>query len=59
MLNMMQALGINPTESAYEILNGPNNWNCYPLAPLGCKAVVYKDGNTRGLWASQGVDGWY
>ncbi len=29
------------------------------MAPLGCKAVVYEDGNTRGLWASRGVDGWY
>ena len=29
------------------------------MAPLGCKAVVYEDGNTRGRWASRGVDGWY
>jgi hypothetical protein len=29
------------------------------LAPLGCKAIVYEDGNTRGLWASRGVDAWY
>jgi hypothetical protein len=27
--------------------------------PLGCKAVVYEDGDTRGLWASRGVGGWY
>jgi hypothetical protein len=24
-----------------------------------CKAVVYKDGDTRGSWASRGIDGWY
>jgi hypothetical protein len=29
------------------------------LAPLGCEAVVYEDGNTRGLWALQGIDAWY
>ncbi len=35
------------------------DWNRYPLAPLGCKAVVYEDGNTRGSWASQGIGRWY
>jgi hypothetical protein len=58
-LNMMQASRINPAISTCEALNGPYDWNQYPLSPLGCKAVVYKDGNTRGLWASQGVNGWY
>jgi hypothetical protein len=50
---------VNPTISAYETLNGPYDWNQYPLVPLGCKAVIYEDGNTRGLWASRGIDGWY
>ncbi len=58
-LNMMHASRIDPTISAYEILHGPYDWNRYPLTPLGCKAVVYKDRDTRGLWASRGVDGWY
>jgi hypothetical protein len=58
-LNMMHASRINPTISAYEALNGPYNWNRYPLAPLGCKAVVYEDGDSRGSWASHGVNGWY
>jgi hypothetical protein len=26
---------------------------------LGCKAIVYEDGNTRGSWTLQGVDAWY
>ncbi len=56
---MMRASRINQTISAYEQLNGSYDWNRYPLAPLGCKAVIYKDGNTRGSWASRGVDGWY
>jgi hypothetical protein len=30
-----------------------------PLAPLGCKAVVYEDGNKRGLWALRGAHSWY
>ncbi len=58
-LNLMQASQINPEILAYKALNGPYDWIRYPLAPLGCKAVVYKDWNTRGLWASRGIDGWY
>ncbi len=58
-LNMLRASRVNPSISAYEALHGPYDWNRYPLAPLGCKAVIYKDGDVRGLWASRGVDGWY
>ena len=58
-LNLPQASRIDPTKSAYEIINGPYNWNQYPLAPLGCKAVMYKGGDTWGSWALRGVDGWY
>jgi hypothetical protein len=58
-LNLMRASQINPEILAYEALNGPYDWNRYPLAPLGCKATVYKDEDTRGLWAARGIDGWY
>ena len=58
-LNLLRASRINPTISAYEALNGRYDWNRYPLAPLGCKAVIYRDGDIRGSWASRGVDGWY
>jgi hypothetical protein len=55
----MRASRIDPTRSTHEVLKWAYDWNRYPLAPLGCKAVVYKDGDTRGSWASRGVDGWY
>ncbi len=58
-LNMLRASGINPTKLAYKVLYRPYDWNRYPLTPLGCKAVVYKDRDTRGLWTLHGVDGWY
>ncbi len=58
-LNMMHTLRINPAILAYEALNGPYDWIRYPLAPLGCKAIVYEDGDTRGSWVSRGVDAWY
>jgi hypothetical protein len=55
----MHTLHINLSKLGYEILNGPYDWNQYPLDPLGCKAVIYEDGDTRGSWASRGVDGLY
>jgi hypothetical protein len=55
----MHASWIDPTVLAYKILSRLYDWNRYPLAPLGCKAMVYKDGDTQGLWASHGVDRWY
>ena len=47
-LNRMRASRVNPNMSAYKALNGPYDYDRYPLAPLGCKAIVYKDGDTRG-----------
>jgi hypothetical protein len=58
-LNMLHALRIDPTNLAYKVLYGPYDWNRHPLALHGCKSVVYKDGDTRGLWALHGIDGWY
>jgi hypothetical protein len=51
-LNLLRASQIDPTKSAYKTVNGPYNWNRYPLTQLGCKAVIYKDGNIRGSWTS-------
>ncbi len=58
-LNLMRCSSIDPSISAHKTLYGPYDWNRYPLTPLGCKAVVYEDGNTRGSWTSCGVDRWY
>ena len=58
-LNLMHRSQTEPSKSDYKTMNGPYNWNRYPLGPLGCKAVVYKDRDTRGLWASWGINGWY
>ena len=55
-LNLMRASRIDPKMSAYEALNGPYDWNPYPLATRGCKAVIYEDCGIRGSWASRGVD---
>ena len=47
-LNMMRASRVNPNILAYKALHGPYDWNRYPLEPLGCKAIVYENDNTRG-----------
>ncbi len=58
-LNLMQASHIDPNMPAYEAIWGPYDWNCFPLAPPGCKAVIYESPNARGLWGSHGTDKWY
>jgi len=57
--NLLRALQINPSILAYETLNGPYNWDWYPLAPPGCKAVIYEALAVHGSWASLGTDAWY
>ncbi len=57
-INLLQCSRVDPTKSVYEILEGLYNWNQYPLAPLGTKAVIYEDANTRALWAPHGLDAW-
>ncbi len=58
-LNLIRCSQIDPSKSVYKTMNRPYNWNRYPLAPLGCKAVVHEDGDTRGSWALWGINGWY
>jgi hypothetical protein len=45
-LNMMHPSHVNPNISAYAAVHSPYNWTHFPLAPLGCKAVVYKSPET-------------
>jgi hypothetical protein len=58
-LNMLCPSQINPNMSAYKAVHGPYDWNCFPLAPPGCKAVIYKAPASRGSWANHGTDVWY
>jgi hypothetical protein len=42
-INLLRCSRISPdNKSAYEILEGPYNFNCYPLAPLGTRAIILK-----------------
>ena len=58
-LNLLRASRTHPDISAYEALNGPYDWGRYPLAPPGCKAVIYESPATRGSWAVRGTDAWF
>jgi hypothetical protein len=58
-LDLLRKARINPNILAYEALNGPYNWDRYPLAPPGCKAIIYKAPAVRGLWVLRGTDAWY
>jgi hypothetical protein len=58
-LNLPRASRINPNILAYKAINSPYNWDWYPLAPPGCKAIIYEALAVRGSWASRGTDAWY
>ena len=64
-LNLLRTSRINPNILAYEALNGPYNWDRYPLAPPGCKAIIYKTqqlgalghrvGQMNGIWGHRQI----
>ncbi len=58
-LNILQPSCIDLTKWDYEAIHGPYNWNRFPLAPPGCKAVIYESPKARPLWGSHGIDAWY
>jgi hypothetical protein len=58
-LNMLRPSHIDPTMSACKALHGPYDWNRFPLAPPGSKAVIYEAPKSRGSWASHGTGAWY
>jgi hypothetical protein len=51
----MQALRIDPNMLAYEAIWGPYDWNRFPLAPLGCKAIGVHMIGTVFPWHPWGV----
>ena len=58
-LNLLRKSRTNPNILAYKALNGPYNWDRYPLAPPGCKAIIYEALAVQDLQASHGTNAWY
>eukprot|EP00957_Ditylum_brightwellii_P069106 5245830-Ditylum_brightwellii.AAC.1 len=50
-LNLLQRSRTNPKLSAHAQLNGNHDFNVFPLAPPGARAVVYDNPNERSSWA--------
>ena len=58
-LNLMRPSRLNPRMKAEAMMNGPFDFNCTPIAPLGSKVLVHEKPVVRGTWAPHAVDGWY
>eukprot|EP00804_Cyclotella_cryptica_P030451 CCRYP_008524-RA/>CCRYP_008524-RA protein AED:0.26 eAED:0.26 QI:0/0/0/1/1/1/2/0/901 len=58
-LNMLHTSRIDPTKSAYEILEGPHDFNQTPWAPPGCRAILHEPVSTQTSWGPCGTDAWY
>ena len=58
--NTLRTSRINPKKSAYHQLHGRRyDWNRFPLAPPGTRAVLYLDPDNRSSWGMRGIDAWY
>eukprot|EP00984_Skeletonema_dohrnii_P002769 scaffold955_cov79-Skeletonema_dohrnii-CCMP3373.AAC.11 len=59
-INLVRTSRIDPTKSAYHQFHGHKyDWNRFPMAPPGTKAVVYESPDQRTSWGTRGVDAWY
>jgi hypothetical protein len=58
-LNMLRTSRIDPSKSAYEVLEGPHDFNRHPWAPPGCRAVIHEPADSRSSWGPRGIDAWY
>jgi hypothetical protein len=55
-INLLRQSRVQPNISAYKTLEGPYDWNRYPMAPPGTKAIIYEDAETRTSWALHGLN---
>jgi hypothetical protein len=58
-LNLLRTSRHDPTKSAYEQLHGEYDFNKWPMAPPGTKAVIWENPTSRQSWAPRGIDAWY
>jgi hypothetical protein len=50
---------VNPKLSAYAVLDGQFNFDKTPLAPVGTRALILLDPNSRKTWQNHALDAWY
>jgi hypothetical protein len=58
-LNMLRFSCRNPNQSANQEIYSPFDFNKTPFAPLGTKALIYDDPDSRASWAPHATDGYY
>ena len=58
-INLQRTSRIDPTKSAFEVIEGKFNYNHTPIPPPGTKALVYVDPKNQATWAPHALDGWY
>ena len=58
-VNLVRASHLQPRLSAYAQIHGNYDYNRYPLAPAGCKVVVYETPNQRPTFNNHGIVGYY
>jgi hypothetical protein len=55
-LNLLRTSRHDPTKSAYKQLNGPYDFNKWPMAPPGTNAVIWENPTRRQSWAPRGLN---
>jgi hypothetical protein len=58
-LNLLRTSRHDPSKSAYAALNGAYDFNKWPMAPPGTKAIIWESPTSRQSWAPRGIDAWY
>jgi hypothetical protein len=58
-LNLLRTSRHDPSKSAYAALNGAYDFNKWPMAPPGTKAIIWESPTNRQSWAPRGIDAWY
>ena len=58
-INLLRASHIQPRLSAYAQIHGNFDYNRYPLAPAGCKVIVYETPTQRPTFNNHGIEGFY
>eukprot|EP00957_Ditylum_brightwellii_P201004 15322269-Ditylum_brightwellii.AAC.1 len=56
---MLQPCRHNPKLSACIVLEGPNDHNAHPLAPLGTEKTLHETSEQQISWSPDRVKGWY
>ena len=56
-LNMLQATNVKPWVSAHSYMNGQDNYNLMPQAPLGCHAMTHNEPETITSWGQRASEG--